>query len=182
MSLELLNNIGIFYDNKCQALYNKKSWRLLTFAQYWERSFFLHLLNNSDSVVNLLKVKNNIYMDKLPKFYQTQNTKLLLIILYKYFGHLNFPALWKHLTQYDIYYKDNKSQYNSCKRAKVIKHYNQTSLERIKKQYKFVYIDLMSPITLVGFNAKKYFFIFTDDHICITEIYTWKKKSKCLKV
>lgn len=36
VSLSLLNDANIFYDNERHTLYNKTSRRLLTFAQHWE--------------------------------------------------------------------------------------------------------------------------------------------------
>ena len=58
ISLSLLNNANIFYDNKHHILYNKISQRPLTFAQRWERSFFLYLLNLSVSATNLFKIED----------------------------------------------------------------------------------------------------------------------------
>lgn len=42
-------------------------------------------------------------------------------------------------------------------------------------------MDLVESITPVGFKAKRYFFMFIDDNIYITETYTRKLKSKWLK-
>lgn len=39
----------------------------------------------------------------------------------------------------------------------------------------------MGPITLIGFEAEKYFFTFIDNHTRIIKTYTAKQKSKWLK-
>lgn len=52
------------------------------------------------------------------------------------------------------------------------------SQNRAKKVYQFIYTDLVRLITLMGFEIKRYFFTFTDNHICITKTYTERQKSK----
>lgn len=44
-----------------------------------------------------------------------------------------------------------------------------------------MYIDLIGPITPIEFGAKRYFFMFTDDHTRITKTYTEKRKSEWIK-
>lgn len=82
ISLSLLNDAGIYYDNEQQALYNKASRRPLAFTQQWERSFLLHPLNLSVSAANLLKTEGNLYKDTEPKIHQTpaQSDKLPLTV------------------------------------------------------------------------------------------------------
>lgn len=41
----------------------------------------------------------------------------------------------------------------------------------------FIYIDLVRPISSIGFGKKRYFFTFMDDHIHHIEIYTGAKKA-----
>lgn len=71
--------------------------------------------------------------------------------------------------------------YDSCEKAKVIKYYNHTPQERAKRLYQFLYTDLIGPIIPMGFGAKRYFFIFTDDNTYIIKTYTGIRKSKWLK-
>ncbi len=70
ISLSLLNDVGIYYNNKEQALYDKANQKPLAFAQRWERSFLLHPLNPSISAANLLKAEGDLYQDTRPKVYQ----------------------------------------------------------------------------------------------------------------
>lgn len=181
VSLSFLNDAGIYYDNEQQALYNKASRRPFAFTQRWERSFLLHPLNLSVSAANLLKTEDNLYQDTKPKIHQTWSVKLPLTIWHKQFGHLNFPALRKHLAHHNICYTNDEHICDSCKRAKATKHYNCTPQERAKRPYQFVYTDLVGPMTPLRFGAKSYFFTFSDDNTRITETYTGRQKSKWLK-
>lgn len=126
VSLRLLNDAGIYYNNKNQILYNKISWKPLAFAQHWETSFLLHLLNFSASAINLLKANNNIYKNILSQVqvYQTVNNRLSLITWHQQPDHLNFSVLRKNLKYYNIKYNYDNCVYDSCKRAKAIKQYN----------------------------------------------------------
>ncbi len=181
ISLSLLNDADIYYDNEQQVQYDKASQRPLAFTQRWERSFLLHPLNLSVSAANLLKTKGNLYKDTEPKIHQTQSNKLPLTVWHKQFSHLNFPALRKHLAHHNICYTDDEHICDSCERAKVTKQYNRTPQEKAKRPYQFVHTDLVSPITPVGFGAERYFFTFTDNHTRITETYIRRQKSKWLK-
>ena len=67
VSLGLLNNAGIYHDNKNQILYDKVSRKPLAFAQRWETSFLLHPLNLSASAINLLKANDNVYKNTMPQ-------------------------------------------------------------------------------------------------------------------
>ncbi len=144
-------------------------------------SYLLHPLNLSVSAANLLKIKGNLYKDTEPKIHQTQSDKLPLTVWHKQFGHLNFPALRKHLAHHNIRYTDDEHMFDSCERAKATKHYNRTPQERAKRPYQFVHTDLVGPITPVGFGAERYFFTFTDNNTRITETYTGRRKSEWLK-
>ncbi len=121
------------------------------------------------------------HKDTEPKIHQTQSDKLPLTVWHKQFGHLNFPALRKHLAHHNICYTNDECICNSCKRAKATKQYNCMPQERAKRPYQFVHMDLVGPITPVGFGAERYFFTFTDDHTRITETYTGRRKSEWLK-
>lgn len=86
VSLSLLNDAGVFYDNKRHIIYDKTSRKPLAFAQCWERSFLLHPLNLSVSATNLLKIKDDVYREAEPKVYQTKSNKLPLTVWHKQFG------------------------------------------------------------------------------------------------
>ncbi len=75
ISLSLLNDAGIYYDNEQQALYDKASQKPLAFAQWWEQSFLLHPLNLFVPTANLLKVEDDLYQDTGPKVHQIQSDK-----------------------------------------------------------------------------------------------------------
>lgn len=71
--------------------------------------------------------------------------------------------------------------YDSCRRAKAKKQYNYSPQLRATKPYPYIYINLVGPITLVGFVGKRYFYTFTNDYTQTTETYIAKQKSKWLK-
>ncbi len=181
VSLGLLNDASVYYDNKRQALYDKISRKPLAFAQRWETSFLLHPLNLSVSVTNVLKTEDNISQDAEPKVHQPQSNKLPLKIWHKRFGYLNFPALRKYLAHHKICYSDDERVCDSCKRAKATKYYNRTPQERAKRPYQFIHTDLVGPIIPIGFGAERYFFTFIDDHTRITETYTGSKRANGFK-
>ena len=102
ISLSLLNNAGIYYNNEQQALYDKTNRKPFAFAQRWEQSFFIHPLNLSLSAANLLKAEGDLYQDTRPKMHQTQRDKHTLTVWHKRFVHLKFPALRRHLAHHNI--------------------------------------------------------------------------------
>lgn len=87
----------------------------------------------------------------------------------------------KYLKYYNIKYNINKYVCNSCKKAKTIKYYNQTLQQKTKRLYQIIHINCLYVITLIGFKTERYFFIFTNDYICIIKTYIAKQKSKWLK-
>ncbi len=121
ISLSLLNDVSIDYNNKQQALYDKASRKLFAFAQRWELSFLLHPLNLFVSSANFLKVKDDRYHDTGPKVHQTQSEKHPLTIWHQWLGHLNFPVLRKHLTHHMIRCNNNERVCNSCEKEKATK-------------------------------------------------------------
>lgn len=78
VSLGLLNDAGIYYDNENQSLYNGISRRPLAFAQRWKTSFLLHPLNLFVSAANLLRIDDDVYQDTEPRIHQMQIDKLPL--------------------------------------------------------------------------------------------------------
>lgn len=93
-------------------------------------------------------------------------------------GHLNFPALKKHLIRHGIKFIDDTRVCDSCERSKATKQYNRIQEQRAERPYQYIHTDLVGPITPNGFGGKRYFFTFTDDHTRIIETYTAKKKSE----
>lgn len=89
VSLGLLNNARIFHYNKDQTRYDQKIRKIFTFTQYYNTSFFLHLLNLSIAAVSLLK-HNNIYESKKPNIDQMQDKKLSFTCWHECLGQLNF--------------------------------------------------------------------------------------------
>lgn len=55
VSLALLNNGGIFHDNKNETLYDVDTKEVLAHAKRWNNSFLLQPLNLSDAAVRLTK-------------------------------------------------------------------------------------------------------------------------------
>ena len=183
VSLGLLYDAGIFHHNEDQTLYDLETQKTLAFAERYKTSFLLHPLNLSATAVSLLR-NNDVYEE--PNVHQTHDENLPLTRWHQRLGHLNFAALKRHLAHHNIAYTDDGEGYvcDSCERAKATKRYNRTPEQRATKPYQFIHIDLVGPITPIGFRGERYFFTFTDDYIRITETYTAKQKSqwlKCLK-
>ena len=61
VNLGLLNDSGIYHNNKWETLYHVKSKRVLAQARRWRNSYLLKPLNFSDGAVHLLKVGNGDY-------------------------------------------------------------------------------------------------------------------------
>lgn len=92
VSLALLNDHGIYYNNEKEKLYNKSLRRILASAERWRKSFVLKLLNLSDTAANLTRVEDDIYQGPIVQ-QTTTLTNLPLTIWHKRLGHLNLPAL-----------------------------------------------------------------------------------------
>ncbi len=138
VSLGFLNNVGVYYDNERQALYDKISQKPLAFEKRWETKLFLHPLNLFISATNLLKAQDNIYQDAEPKVNQMQSDKLPLTIWHKQFGHLNFPNLRKHLAYHNICYIDDERVCNICISARERKKLSITIARlKIKQRGRF---------------------------------------------
>lgn len=74
VSLGLLNDAGIYYDNENKSLYNKVSRKPLAFAQRRKTSFLIYPLNLSVSAINLLRTNSNVYDDTRPQVHQIRTT------------------------------------------------------------------------------------------------------------
>lgn len=189
LSLGLLNNSGIFYDNKYQNLHQVTTKRVLAQAKRWRNSYLLRPLNLIDGVVHLLRVNAETYQ---PSHVLCNSTTpsfapLPLSIWYKHLGHSNFSSLKTHLNRLNIKLDDDSDGYicDSYLQAKATKTYHRDPQKRSKKPYQFVHTNLVGPIHLIGFLGEKYFFTFTDNATRMTETYTGTKKSdwlKCLKI
>lgn len=187
VSLGLLNDHGVFHNNKDETLCDKRTKTPLAYAQRWRNSFLLQSLNLTDSVVNLTRINDDTYKLPTAHIHQTTSVKLPLTTWHKRLGHLNFPSLKQYLRQLDIDYLDDLLGQicDSCQRAKATKiYYRQEPQKRGKAPFQFIHTDLVDPINPVGFGGEKYSFFFTDDFTRYTETYTGVKKSdwfSCLK-
>ncbi len=183
VSLRLLNNSGIYYNNEHESLYQVGSRKTLAQAKHWKNSFLFNPLNLSNGAVHLLRVDADTYQPL--HAFQTSNSLLLVLlsIWHKRLGHLNFSSLKSHLNQLDIKYEDDFYGYicDSDLWAKATKTYNRESQKWADRPDQFVYMDLIGPINPIGFWGKKYFFTFTDDATRMTETYTRAKKNDWLK-
>lgn len=61
VSLALLNDNKIYYDNENETLYDSDTKGVLASAQRWRKSFLLKLLNLSDAAVHLTRADGGIY-------------------------------------------------------------------------------------------------------------------------
>ena len=61
VSLGLLNNSGIYHDNKNETLYQVQTRQRLAQAQRWRNSYLLKPLNLSNRAKNLLRVDELTY-------------------------------------------------------------------------------------------------------------------------
>lgn len=182
VSLILLNDHGIYYNNEKEKLYEKSSGRILASAKRWRKSFVLKLLNLSDAAANLTQAHGNVHQGPIVQ-QTTTPTNLPLTIWHKRLGHLNLPALRKHLQKRHIlFHNDSKDGFicDSYQQAKATKTYNRTPQERLRIPFQFIHTDLVGPISPTGFSGERYFFIFTDDCTRYTETYAGTKKSNWL--
>lgn len=186
VSLRLLNNNSIFYNNKHKNLYQITSKKILAQAKCWKNSYLLRPLNLSNGTVYLLRVNANTYQQP---FYALQSSIILpsalfpLFIWHKRLGHLNFFLLKTHLNCLNIKFNVNSDRYicNSCLQAKGIKTYYQNPQKQSSKLYQFLHTNLIRLINLISFLYKKYFFTFTDNATKIIETYIKTKKNNWLK-
>ncbi len=179
VSLDLLNNAGIYYHNEDQTLYNQSSKKILAFAERYKTSFLLHPLNLSSAAVNLLR-EYEVY--KGPEANQMQSNKLHLILWHQRLGHLNFIALKKYLTHHNIKFINDAEGFicDSCERAKAKKQYNcspQPIEQSLISTFTQTLLDQLCPSVL----EERYFFTFTNNYTRTTKTYTAKRKSKWLK-
>ena len=107
VNLGLLNNSGIYHDNKHENLYQIGSRKVLAQAKRWRNSFLLKPLNLSDGAVHLLRVDADTYQ---PPHALRMSASLLpspFSIWHKHLGHLNFSSLKTHLNRLNIKYDDS---------------------------------------------------------------------------
>lgn len=70
VSLNLINDVGIFHHNKDQILYNQKTLKILAFAERYNTNFLLYPFNLLIATVSLLK-HDDIYESEKPNVNQT---------------------------------------------------------------------------------------------------------------
>ncbi len=136
VSLGLLDDAGIYHHNKDQTLYNLETRKTLAFAERYKTSFLLHLLNLSAAAVNHLK-NSEIYEEETPNVNQTTDKRLPLTRWHQRLGHLNFPALKRHLAHHNITSIEFTKGHmcDSCEKAKATKRYNRIPQQRATKPY-----------------------------------------------
>lgn len=153
VSLALLNNNKIYYDNKNEIFYDSDTKEILVSTQLWRKNFFLKLLNLFNVAVYLSWADEGIC--KGPYVYQTVITLFLLLTWYKQLRHLNFVVFRKYLNELGIPFIDD-GKYHICdsyQQAKTTKIYNQNAKNDLNKSI---------TITLTRLLREYYFFIFTD--------------------
>lgn len=188
VSLGLLNDSsGIFHNNKAGTLYEVKTKKTLAQAQRWRNSYLFKPLNLSERVINLLRVDNTTYQWP-PHALRCMSSPLVMPLStwHKRLGHTNFSSLKTFLCHLNLPYTDDSDGHicDSCQHAKTTKIYNREPQSRAKCPYQFIHIDLIGPISPIGFVGERYFFTFTNDCTRMTETYTGTRKSdwlKCLK-
>lgn len=126
VSLGLLNQHEIFYDNENEILYDKSTKETLAYGERWKTSFLLHPLNLSASVTHLTQNDNDLYKWPVHAYRTTTSPKLPLTTWHQRLGHLNFSSLKQHLRKLEIDYLDDSERHvcDSCQRAKATKIYN----------------------------------------------------------
>lgn len=114
VSLGLLNNSSIFYNNKYKNFHQITPKKVLAQVKQWKNSYLLRPLNLSDEAVHLLRVDVNTY--QWP-FYALQSsttlfsTPLLFSIWHKHLGHSNFSLLKTYLNHLNIKFNDDFDGY-----------------------------------------------------------------------
>ena len=126
VSLGLLNDSGIYHNNKRETLYHVESKRILAQVRRWRNNYLLKPLNLSDRAVHLLKVGVGNYQWPLhARRSVVEPATTPLSIWHKRLGHPNFPSLKTYLNHLNIPYTDDFIGYirDSCLRAKATKTY-----------------------------------------------------------
>lgn len=78
-SLDRLNSHDIYHDNENETLYHVKTRKILAHAERWKNSYFLTLLNLSDSATQLCKSDHgDVYQSPKAYLHQTSEAKLTL--------------------------------------------------------------------------------------------------------
>lgn len=150
ISLDLLNDIGIYYHNKEQIFYDQSTQKIFIFAKQYKISFLLYSLNLFSRIINFFR-EHKVY--KRVEVNQIQNKRLHLIFWYQRLDNINFTILKNHLTYYNIKFINDIEGliYNSRKRAKTKKQYNCNLQPKAIKSYQYIYMHLVGLIMFIGF-------------------------------
>lgn len=187
VSLALLNNHKIFYNNKNETFYDLETKEVLTQAKRWNNSFFLQPLNLSNAAVKLVKNLDETYQWPNMACQTRLNSAIqILSTWHKRLGHLNLRFLMQYLKELNINYVNNSNHlvYDSCQKAKATKVYNCSPQERAKHLYQSIHTDLVGPISPQDFGGEQYFFTFINNYTRHTETFTGTQKNnwfRCLK-
>lgn len=116
VSLGLLNNDRIFYDNENEILYDRITKKTLAYAERWKTNYLFYPLNLSVSTTHLIQIDDDTY-EWLAHIYRTTiSPKLPLTTWHKWLDHLNFPLLKHYLDKLEIHYLDDSEKHicDSC--------------------------------------------------------------------
>ncbi len=134
VSLGLLNDNGIYYDNKNETLYEVNTRQTLAHVQRWRNSYLLKPLNLSDGAVNILRVDDSTYQWPTNILHTMANSShsTTLTTWHKRLGHTNFTSLKTFLRGLEIPFVDDSKNYicDSCNKVKATKVYNREPQRR----------------------------------------------------
>ena len=180
VSLALLNQNNIYYDNVNWTLFNGISQNIIGYVPRVNTNFVLKTLDAPDVATHLMQTDESTFQWPNTSVYHT-SAITDLSTWHARLGHLNLITCRAFLKRLDVSYSDNvnKDWYcSSCELGKATKIYNRTPQERATGIFQKVHSDLVGPIKPAGFLEEQYFFTFTCDASRYTHVYTGIKKSE----
>ena len=180
VSLGMLNQHDIFYDNSNWRLFMGSTAKVIGHVPRVDNNFMLQTVDTPDMRMHLSKVDEDTYQGLDVTICQI-SVKSKLTTWHARLGHLNIPTCRKYLKTLDITYDDDINQgwfCHACEMGKAKKIYNRTQQERATELFQKINSDLVGPIKPAGLLEELYFFTFTCDASRYTHVYTGHKKSE----
>ena len=180
VSLGLLNQHSIFYDNSNWRLFLEPTKKIICYVPRVNSNFMLQTIDTLDMRMHLNKIDENTYQEENVAIHQTF-IKFKLTTWHARLGHLNIPTCRKYLKTLNITFVDDINQgwfCHACEMGKATKIYNRTPQEKATEIFQKINSDMVGPIKPVGLLEELYFFTFTCDASRYTHVYTGHKKSE----
>ena len=106
ISLDRLNRVGIFYNNKRGKLYLQG--RAIGYVPHIDRSYVFSIVGNPSPLVNLVRQEDGVYQGPQTVLYS--NKAIPLSIWHGRLGHCGKDDLRRYLKRLQIEYRDDIDQ------------------------------------------------------------------------